>query len=484
MRVIAVSNDLILSLRRLLALPSLIAYRPGWKPTNGGVLLNLKVYKNNRSGIKFHTTENVVIKGGLFADNFWSIRYQAFNGQVTVQDVVIDAYSDDYYYRIKDRSSCPFTQYGISTSVNGDVDPNKSIPDALALRNVTFKNFEGCSNVKTIAWNFHDLNYNERGMGDPITATGLTMVNSPNLPYFPCWSTMEHAYMEDVGGVLGPDGYGPGFIVANRPHMTEFLPEGSCHAVQSGGCSVFCEGACLRAVEIEPISGDPGVSFKRLTLTNQEGKSYMMNYNGRNKPTEVIFFTVLPSGEYTGTFRDEAGVEVKPDYVNVRAHTLPQCLNYVTEEMFSFDLATEPPSQSAGPTPAPPDRFCHGGIEGTSTSGVDVCCAASCGRCGGSGCYLLPGGSASCCSGTISTSGSVCDGFADVGCIMPAAGWCEYGVLNGNVCCAGSCGTCGGGGCGNRPGGYSKCCGGAITNSGNVCDSFEETACVVEVFER
>ena len=54
----------------------------------------------------------------------------------------------------------------------------------------------------------------------------------------------------------------------------------------------------------------------------------------------------------------------------------------------------------------------------------------------------------------------------------PASGGdptCATGIPSGNVCCAASCGECGGSGCGSRPGGASNCCSGAIRSSGRLC---------------
>ena len=36
---------------------------------------------------------------------------------------------------------------------------------------------------------------------------------------------------------------------------------------------------------------------------------------------------------------------------------------------------------------------------------------------------------------------------------------------SGSLCCARSCGTCGGSGCSSRPGGKTKCCAGEITKT-------------------
>ncbi len=56
-----------------------------------------------------------------------------------------------------------------------------------------------------------------------------------------------------------------------------------------------------------------------------------------------------------------------------------------------------------------------------------------------------------------------------------AASWgagdaaCESGVSAGAICCAASCGTCAGEGCGARPGGASACCGQAIRDADRRC---------------
>lgn len=43
------------------------------------------------------------------------------------------------------------------------------------------------------------------------------------------------------------------------------------------------------------------------------------------------------------------------------------------------------------------------------------------------------------------------------------------GVVDGDACCDGACGVCGGSGCGARPGGGGNCCVGTITRSEVMC---------------
>ena len=56
---------------------------------------------------------------------------------------------------------------------------------------------------------------------------------------------------------------------------------------------------------------------------------------------------------------------------------------------------------------------------------------------------------------------------------------CQNGIISndGGVCCDTSCGTCGGAGCENRPGGGSGCCTSNIAASGVVCSENIDTRC-------
>lgn len=56
---------------------------------------------------------------------------------------------------------------------------------------------------------------------------------------------------------------------------------------------------------------------------------------------------------------------------------------------------------------------------------------------------------------------------------------CSDGIISENVCCASSCGTCGGSGCDKRPGGSSECCSGTIKSAGRVCQNASDTACIL-----
>jgi len=125
------------------------------------------------------------------------------------------------------------------------------------------------------------------------------------------------------------------------------------------------------------------------------------------------------------------------------------------------------------------DPTCENGL--LSDNG-EFCCKDSCGSCGGPGCSQRPGGAAGCCVGHIENSQVSCDDSI-APCIVsnpeppnePETGdpTCENGVLtpNGKFCCKDTCGSCGGSGCSQRPGGVAGCCVGHISRSGNTCDA-------------
>lgn len=82
--------------------------------------------------------------------------------------------------------------------------------------------------------------------------------------------------------------------------------------------------------------------------------------------------------------------------------------------------------------------------------------------------YLInrDGGSEGCCYSTIINSDISCDNNISPCIITQPDPTCNNGIINNNVCCMLSCGTCGGNGCGNRDGGSQGCCMSPIRNSG------------------
>lgn len=121
------------------------------------------------------------------------------------------------------------------------------------------------------------------------------------------------------------------------------------------------------------------------------------------------------------------------------------------------------------------DPTCSKGIK--SADGK-TCCPSYCGRCGGTGCGTLRGGYFECCTegvrtgkGPCTSSNAPCNIVSNT--MTTSDPTCSLGIREGSgkVCCAKSCGMCGGLGCQNRPGGASNCCTSQVSINGKSCSS-------------
>ena len=63
--------------------------------------------------------------------------------------------------------------------------------------------------------------------------------------------------------------------------------------------------------------------------------------------------------------------------------------------------------------------FCLNGISSITHDGIGICCDKSCGHCGGTCCDHLPGGISKCCQQSINNSGIICQTTSDTACIIP-----------------------------------------------------------------
>ena len=58
---------------------------------------------------------------------------------------------------------------------------------------------------------------------------------------------------------------------------------------------------------------------------------------------------------------------------------------------------------------------------------------------------------------------------------------CMHGIAGNSVCCAATCGTCGGSGCQSRPGGRASCCSGTVRDNAPPCsDNGQQGPCVMD----
>ena len=96
---------------------------------------------------------------------------------------------------------------------------------------------------------------------------------------------------------------------------------------------------------------------------------------------------------------DVVNLAYHPDYATATRHLEAECTTFFRDVL--------PPQPRPGPAPQNPECSAAGGLSGAGAGG-SVCCALSCGHCGGKGCAKLPGGSRGCCGHTIEGNGKSC----------------------------------------------------------------------------
>lgn len=302
------------------------------KPTNLAHIVNFKAYKNV-NGFKFHITGNIYISNSVIADNYYGIRYGAWNTGVALENTKFIGLSQDVHLRLG--KVCPYTKAGIYPSVNNF----PSNQGQIELKNVDFTDFWCGSQTIEL---YEDPRLLD-DMGDPVESTGVTITNSDesSKPIFGCDPIFQNVFMEDFDGSLGPSGKGAGFIIRNNDRMKAFLPTSSCEVLpyDEESCSSFCENVCLRLVHLQPFWESGTSDFVRLVLTNQDGRShsYPMHSDG-------VAIVVLPAGQYHAEFFDGHDKLKEVDDVTVETFRIPRCENYVTASDFTFSTAS--PTQS------------------------------------------------------------------------------------------------------------------------------------------
>ena len=134
--------------------------------------------------------------------------------------------------------------------------------------------------------------------------------------------------------------------------------------------------------------------------------------------TEVVSAT-LASGEHTFSLLgfDSYWGWGSEAYVRVKE---PGSLAYrdATTALLDARCGLAPsPTPAPTATPAPTGEWCARGV--VAPGPPDVCCAASCGACGGWDCDGLDGGPDACCTYRILNAGRRCNATADEACVVP-----------------------------------------------------------------
>jgi len=78
-------------------------YKPGYLPDTTATISGLMCYRNNGTGIFLHKTHNIILTGGIFADNTIGVDIDRAQG-IQVRDTVIIGESESYQQMMKRQS--------------------------------------------------------------------------------------------------------------------------------------------------------------------------------------------------------------------------------------------------------------------------------------------------------------------------------------------------------------------------------------------
>lgn len=171
-------------------------------------------------------------------------------------------------------------------------------------------------------------------MGHPIQMKGtvLDRVAEDSKPYlgttFGGCGSRNH--LEDIDGVLGPSGKGPGFLVNdNNDDMLAFMGGSCTSTATSSGCpTAFCEGVCLRQVKLRP--GQSGVAS--VEVTNGAGVRHIFSSGNSVEGFDIV----LPKDTYRVRFFDALGNHIPQVMGTLLFYKAPLCQNHITEDDFAF----------------------------------------------------------------------------------------------------------------------------------------------------
>ena len=305
-------------------------YPHGYRPKTRARFENTMSYKNQGSGVFFHNSWNLLVTGGVFADNRRQIQIHR-SDDVHIEDVDIYGQTQSYVDAL-DRTGewglCPSShssQYGITIhSFRFHADN----PRGPTLKNIRFFNLSdsitGCDHTSAIKIHHDEV---EVHFDSWTKFENLQFSQSSVETAFSMCKAVTQGLRDVVIEVVGGD-MGNGFITSrNRAELTAFLPVNSCSDLGDDQCANFCADTCLRTIR---FLVDPYVGESMVLEVSADGSSIFINDAGlthgdtTRATTYRIFSVVLPAGDYTMRFLKD-GVETWPGFVLEDPVEAPSC---------------------------------------------------------------------------------------------------------------------------------------------------------------
>lgn len=249
-------------------------YEPGYKPDEEFTFYNTRVYKNNQIGVFIHGVQNMVMDGGVFADNMVNIRN--FNARTVFRNLELIGTTD--LVRERNPTLC-HNKNGLQQRINAGWN------EGAIVENVTFSGINKEYQCNETGVRFYHLT-NKKWFEGNVYFSDIEMEPGMNRTDFfsmECrWMEdpylMKNVIIEDYDGTIGLTG-NPGFYVMDDPTILSWIPGATC--VQDIECGLYCDNVCLRNVNVKtPGCSDTDPCYNYIMVISNGVDSFSYEVSG------------------------------------------------------------------------------------------------------------------------------------------------------------------------------------------------------------
>jgi len=294
-------------------------------------LENTRSYRNRR-GIYLYASKNVVVTGGVLADNKEGLII-SYTDNVEVSGTVLRGQTDLYesLTHVQNARKLCSSTFPVGIMMPTYVRYNKY--KGGTFRNLRFYDFDNCGPEPTpIAFDDRkrDTHWNYLSSFESVV---IDDSRGPLDFTFPQNNDVTDVVIFDLDGSFNPDSSsqfsGTSSIVSNESYMTGFLP-GKCTGYSTEFS--YCVDACLRTVYF--LVESFGTENWTLHVSNIDGAFIDVpgNYEAFSESQKIHdyrrlrrFSASLPAGNYTAEFRDENGDSAWPTFAEEYWEHEPPC---------------------------------------------------------------------------------------------------------------------------------------------------------------
>jgi len=276
------------------------------------IFQNTQSFRNKGSGVFIHNSRNIVIEGGIFADNRVQIDVDR-SPTCSILDATIIGYSPEYRTLAESAnlhlprhcpSGWPIRGVELHTFWSGGDKNSGTTVDA-----TSFSHFgdSGCTGSTALR-----IDPENKGYFDVRTSLSSLSFDPGTDPLSSCDAiSVDNVAIQDIdGSIIGQ----PGYIVSDNSRMTAFAPNCTSHA---SSCTAHCPGVCFRTMGLAVSTFEDDSVLLEITDTDTQVKtSFLGEYDWPHAEDGSInmaehtkthrsrrFFATLPSeGNYTARF--------------------------------------------------------------------------------------------------------------------------------------------------------------------------------------